>query len=79
VRFTQRNGSVYAMLLDLPQREFGIRGVDATAVTEVRMLGLDEPVEWRVADGLLTVRLPDRMPVSPVHVLSLGGGLRSAG
>jgi alpha-L-fucosidase len=79
VRFTQRDGSVYAMLLDLPQREFGIRGVDATAVTGVRMLGLDEPVEWRVADGLLTARLPDRMPVSPVHVLSLGGGLRPAG
>lgn len=79
VRFTQRNGSVYAILLDLPQREFGIRGVDATAVNDVRMLGLGEPVDWRVADGLLTVRLPDRLPVSPAHVLALGGGLRPAG
>jgi alpha-L-fucosidase len=79
VRFTQRNGSVYAILLDLPQREFGIRGVDAAAVNDVRMLGLGEPVDWRVADGLLTVRLPDRMPVSPAHVLALGGGLRPAG
>ena len=79
VRFTQRDGSVYAILLDLPQCEFGIRGVDASALTGVRMLGLDEAVDWRVTDGMLTVRLPERMPVSPSHVLALGHGLRPAG
>ena len=45
----------------------------------VRMLGLDEAVDWRVTDGMLTVRLPERMPVSPSHVLALGHGLRPAG
>ena len=79
VRFTQRDGSVYAILLDLPQCELGIRGVDASALTGVRMLGLDEAVDWRVTDGMLTVRLPERMPVSPSHVLALGHGLRPAG
>ena len=33
----------------------------------------------KVVDGMLTVRLPDRMPVSPAHVLTLDGGLRPAG
>ncbi len=78
VRFTQRDGSVYAILLDLPGCEFGIRGVDATGVTGVRVLGLDEPVGWQVADGMLTVSLPDRMPPAPAHVLALGTGLRPA-
>lgn len=72
VRFTQTEGSVNAILLDMPTREFGIRGIDASAVTTVRMLGLEEPVHWHVAGGMLHLRLPARMPVSPAHVLSLG-------
>ena len=78
VRFTSRDGEVYAILLDLGESEFGIRGVDATGVTGVRLLGLDEPIEWRVADGMLRVRLPGRVPVAPAHVLALGRGARPA-
>ena len=78
VRFTQRDGAVNAIMLDVPEREFGIRGVDATAVTGVRLLGLDGPVTWRVVDGMLHVTLPERMPVSPAHVLALGHGARPA-
>ena len=58
VRFTQCDGAVNAILLDLPEREFGLRGVDATDVDNVRVLGLDEPVEWRLSGSMLTVRLP---------------------
>jgi alpha-L-fucosidase len=78
VRFTQRDGAVNAILLDLPGREFGIRGVDAAGIDAVRVIGLDEPVDWQVADGMLTVRLPERMPVSPAHALTLGHGVRPA-
>lgn len=52
-------------------REFGIRGLDATAVTEMRLLGLDEPLTWSVTDGELRVTMPDRLPVSPAYVLRL--------
>ena len=77
VRFTRSdNGDVNAILLDVTEREFGIRGVDATGVDQVRMLGLGEPVDWRVDDGLLMLRLPERLPVSPAHVLNLGTGAR---
>jgi alpha-L-fucosidase len=78
VRFTQRDGEVYAILLDLPMRSFGLRGLDATAVSEVRVLGLDELVDWQVADGMLNITLPQRMPVSPAHVVALGRGARPA-
>jgi len=71
VRFTRGEDSVNAILLDISEPEFGIRGVDATEVTEVRMPALGQPVEWRVSDGMLWLRLPERMPVSPAHVLTL--------
>ncbi|MCB0932291.1 MAG: alpha-L-fucosidase [Mycobacterium sp.] len=79
VRFTERDGAVNAILLDLPERDFRLRGVDGSALTAVRILGLAEPVDWQVTDGLITVRLPERMPVSPAHVLVLEGGARPAG
>jgi alpha-L-fucosidase len=76
VRFTCRDGAVNAILLDLPTREVGIRGIDCTDVDTVRVLGLEETVDWRVTDGLLTLRLPERMPVSPAYVVTLGKGVR---
>ncbi|MGV0990725.1 MAG: alpha-L-fucosidase [Mycobacterium sp.] len=76
VRFTARDGVVNAILLDMPEREFTLRGVDGGGVTGVRVLGLDEPVDWSVTDGALRVRLPERMPVSPAHVLTFSGELR---
>lgn len=78
VRFTRRSGTVYAIVLDLPTRDVGIRGLDATDVSDVRVLGLPEPVDWRVDGGLLKVTLPQRMPVSPAHVIAIGGGARVA-
>ena len=78
VRFTRRGDAVYAILLNLPTREFGIRGLDASGVRDVRVLGLPEPVDWRVADGTLNIVLPERMPVSPAHVIAIGAGARVA-
>lgn len=79
VRFTHRSGRAYALLLDRPTREFGVRGLDASALTHVRLLGVDQPLEWWVADSMLRLRLPERLPPSPVHVLALGQGARPAG
>ena len=79
MRYTERDESVYAIMLDTPEREFALRGVDAADVDAVRLLGLDEPLDWRVSDGVLGVRLPERLPVSPAHVLAISAGLRPAG
>ena len=76
VRFTARDGDVYAILLDVTGREFGIRGIDATGVSEVRLLGIDESIDWQVDEGMLVVRLPERLAVAPAHVLALGRGAR---
>jgi alpha-L-fucosidase len=79
VRFTQGVGVLNVILLELSSSEFGIRGIDATAVTDVVMPALGQPVHWRVSDGMLWLRLPERMPVSPAHVLRLGPGARPVG
>ena len=79
VRFTRRGDEVYAILLDLPgNRTFSLRGVDASAVSGVRLLGVGEPIPWSVSDGTLSVTLPERVPVSAAYVLSLGRGARAA-
>jgi len=67
VRFTQRDGALNAILLDVSEPEFGIRGKGATDVTEVRMLGLGEPVDWRLRDGQLRVRLSRLPPCCPAR------------
>ncbi|MFZ4517351.1 MAG: alpha-L-fucosidase [Microthrixaceae bacterium] len=78
VRFTRKGDTVFALLVDPPGvRTVGLRGVDAREVRTVRLLGSEEPLEWSVgSDGVPTVTLPERLPVSPVHALEFGGGLR---
>lgn len=78
VRFTRNGDEVYAILLDLPgSRTFGLRGVDASAVSDVRLLGVDEAIAWNVSGRDLTVTLPERVPVAAAYVLSLGRGARA--
>ena len=43
------------------------------------MLGLDEPLDWSVDDGALTLILPERLPISAAHALRVRGGLRPLG
>lgn len=86
VRFTCRadgtdgaEGAVHALLIDLPgRRTFTLRDVDATDVDRVALLGLDEPIGWRVTDDArLEVTLPERLPVTAAHTLVLTGRPRS--
>lgn len=81
VRFTQRDGRVYALLLDTPGvRTFGLRGMLAgpAGAGPARLLGVPGHVPARTVAGLLEVTLPQRLPVSAVHVLDLGPGVRRA-
>jgi alpha-L-fucosidase len=81
VRFTRRADvatTVYALLIDTPgRRTFSLRDVDATGVTGVRLLGVDEPIEWTIAEGVLEITLPDRLPIAAAHAVELTGTPRS--
>jgi alpha-L-fucosidase len=77
VRFTQRDGSVYALLLSRPRSSsFSLAGVEAENVRSVRLLGAELPVDWTVRQGTLHVTLPERLFDAAVHVLDLGPGVR---
>ena len=76
VRFTSTPEAVYALLLGSPgSRRISLREVDATGVDDVTLLGLDEPLDWCVDDGRLTITLPDRLPVAAAHALRITGRL----
>ena len=77
VRFTRTGGTVHALLVDPPgRRTFHLRDIDGTGATSVRLLGTDELLDIGLRDGELEVTLPDRLPVSAVHVLAVEGDLR---
>ncbi|MCB0901326.1 MAG: alpha-L-fucosidase [Actinobacteria bacterium] len=72
VRFTQRDGRVYAILLDQPGvRRFAFRGVRLGG-DEVRLLGSDAGVALGTAGDLRSIELPAEVPVSAALVLDLG-------
>jgi alpha-L-fucosidase len=71
VRFTVTGDALYAILDPPGARAFTLRGVAAADVRRVTLLGVDDPVESSVGHGALSVTLPERLPVSPAHVVRL--------
>lgn len=66
VRSTQAQGALYATLLETPgTREFAVWNIDATGVSDVRLLGLEDGLTWSVEDGTLTVTLPTGCRLRP--------------
>ncbi|MFV0318594.1 MAG: alpha-L-fucosidase [Microthrixaceae bacterium] len=85
VRFT-RSGedaeepTTYVHLVDQPgRRTFTLRDIDASGVTGARLLGTDDALHWNVNEGALEVELPERLPVSAVHVLAVQGTMHAKG
>jgi alpha-L-fucosidase len=69
LRFTASADAVYVTMVESPgARELHLRDVTAGHLTDVELLG-QGPAEWSVDDRALTVTLPERLPVTPAHVL----------
>ena len=78
VRFTKGADALHAILIDTPgRRTFSLRAVDGTGLTGVRLLGVDESIDWTVEDGRVQITLPEQLPVAAAHVLTLSGELRA--
>jgi alpha-L-fucosidase len=77
VRFVEKNGEVYAVLLGLPgARTFGLRGVDGRSVDAAHIVGSRAKVGIGERDGMVEITLPERVPVEPAYSLRLGSGVR---
>jgi alpha-L-fucosidase len=77
VRFTQKDGDVYAILLDLPgRRTFGIRGIDLSGASEPVLLATGERLAVSAEDGPAAIELPERVPVQAALAIRLGREVR---
>ncbi|HVU14633.1 MAG TPA: alpha-L-fucosidase [Phototrophicaceae bacterium] len=70
VRFTQKDGSLYAILLDTPRTsEFTLENLHAAPESTISLLGNNAALTWTQGDHL-TVTLPN-LPASPAHTLKI--------
>ncbi|VGO12228.1 hypothetical protein PDESU_00779 [Pontiella desulfatans] len=71
IRFTTKGGSLYAFVLAVPTEDIVIKtlrkdGIYEGSIEKIKMLGSKEPIQWkRSADGLI-IKLPTKLPDSPV-------------
>ncbi|MFC1639388.1 alpha-L-fucosidase [Gemmatimonadota bacterium] len=80
VRFTRNGPDLYAHLLEWPEGEVRIDGLESTEDLTVELLGFVGDVEWRVEDGTLFVvpplMSPRQVPSTYAYVFKIGGALR---
>lgn len=71
IRFTQKDGAVYAFLMSAPQNRTAIlKSFVNDAVRGVELLGCGS-VPWQQSFGVLTVKLPDTLPTPYVNCLKI--------
>lgn len=72
IRYTQKNGRLYAILMDTPAPgPVEIIGLKAKPGTVISMLGLGPEISWSQKGNNLEIKLADELPDSPAHVLVL--------
>jgi alpha-L-fucosidase len=72
VRFTQKQDTVYAFLLDHPSSStVTIPRLDPADETTIRVLGRSGTLEWTATEQGLRVELPSDLPERPAHALAI--------
>lgn len=75
IRFTRKNGSLYAMLLGWPEGDALIRSlgvgssVPAERIERIRMLGSGKELEWTQSEDGLSVRPPSEKPCGHAYTM----------
>ncbi len=71
IRFTVKDKTIYAICLDWPSDEVTIKylagedeyfGLYESEIESVKMLGVDEELEWKMTEDGLTIKTPDQKP-----------------
>lgn len=72
VRFTQRNKTLYAILLKKPvANQVAIKDLALLPDSRVQLLGGGKPLQWRAAGNLATVFVPQNLPGQHAWVLKI--------
>ncbi len=77
IRYTSKDGAVYAIALKWPGRELVLDAPKANKDASVSLLGTSQPLRWQAKDGKLTIETPvvgpDELPSSFAFVFKLTG------
>jgi alpha-L-fucosidase len=77
VRYTARDGAVYAICLRWPAGELVLRAPHLSAGGSVSLLGAKQPLRWQETEGKLHIEVPrlasDRRPCAHAFVFKLTG------
>jgi alpha-L-fucosidase len=77
VRYTTKDGAVYAICLQWPGETLTLAAPKAGADTKVSMLGVDDAIASEVQDGKLVIQVPaltpDKVPCQHAYVFKLTG------
>jgi alpha-L-fucosidase len=80
VRYTRNGPDLYVHLLEWPEGEIRIDGLDRTEGVTVELLGFDGRVAWRVEGGSLIIvpplMSPRQVPSTYAYVFKIGAALR---
>jgi alpha-L-fucosidase len=72
VRFTQRENTLYATLLDTPRKgQVVIERLRAAPGATVRLLGRDQPLPWEQTEQGLAIGLAGPLAEAPAHALAI--------
>ena len=67
IRFTQKDGALYALLLDVPTKDIEIRsfgkasGLLDKEIKNIEILGSTEKIRWEINDDFLKINKPDNI------------------
>jgi alpha-L-fucosidase len=68
VRFTTKDGVLYAIVLGTPQQDVQIKSLGTAAklldkgISNITLLGSKEKVQWSQTDGMLIIKPPQKSP-----------------
>jgi alpha-L-fucosidase len=73
VRFTAKNGVLYAILLGWPEQQTTVVscGTDAFKIASVSMLGVEGQLSWSQNEGGLSIGIPPHKPCDHAYVLKI--------
>jgi alpha-L-fucosidase len=72
VRFTQRENTLYATVLDTPREgQVVIERLQAAPGATVRLLGRDQPLNWEQTEQGLAIGLAGPLAEAPAHAFAI--------
>ncbi len=74
IRFTTKENDLYAICLDWPGEQVTIESLGVlweSEIKSIKMLGINEELEWSLTDEGLTIKTPDTKPCEHAYTFRI--------